>query len=71
MCRTAIFVTVQEHFIAYWRYREAVKLFRFLLSPWRLTGTSCPDVKMSLAKIGRTYKFTYYYFWDGGRVGAV
>jgi hypothetical protein len=28
-----------KHFIAYGRYREIVKLFRFLLSPYRLTGT--------------------------------
>jgi hypothetical protein len=32
-------VTVQEHFIAYCRCREAVKLFRFLLSPYSLIGT--------------------------------
>jgi hypothetical protein len=33
------FVSVQEHFIAYCRCREAVKLFRFLLSPYSLIGT--------------------------------
>jgi hypothetical protein len=33
------FVTVQEHSIAYCRCREAVKLFRFLLSPYSLIGT--------------------------------
>jgi hypothetical protein len=32
-------VTVQEHFIAYCRCREAVKLFRFLQSPVNLIGT--------------------------------
>jgi hypothetical protein len=31
VCRTAFLVSVQEHFIAYCRCREAVKLFRFLL----------------------------------------
>jgi hypothetical protein len=36
MCKTALFVIVQAHFIAYCRRREAVKLFRFLLSPYRL-----------------------------------
>jgi hypothetical protein len=39
VCRTALFVTVQEHCIAYCRCREAVKLFRFLLTPYSLTGT--------------------------------
>jgi hypothetical protein len=39
VCRTALFVTVQEHFIAYCRRREAVKLFRFLLPPYSLTRT--------------------------------
>jgi hypothetical protein len=34
-----IIVTVQGHFIAYCRCREAVKLIRLLLSPYRLTGT--------------------------------
>jgi hypothetical protein len=38
MC-TELFVTVQEHFIAYCKCREAVKLFRFLLSPYSLIGT--------------------------------
>jgi hypothetical protein len=32
VCRTELFVTVQEHAIAYCSCREAVKLFRFLLS---------------------------------------
>jgi hypothetical protein len=36
VCRTALFMTVQEHYIAYCRCREAVKLFRFLLSPYSL-----------------------------------
>jgi hypothetical protein len=31
-------VTVQEHFIAYCRCREAVKLFWFLLSQYSLMG---------------------------------
>jgi hypothetical protein len=35
----ANFVTVQEQFIAYCRCRETVKLRRFLLSPYSLTGT--------------------------------
>jgi hypothetical protein len=35
----ALFVTKQEHSIAYCRCREAVKLFRFLLSPYSLVGT--------------------------------
>jgi hypothetical protein len=61
MCRTALFVTVQEHFIVYCRCREAVKLFRFLLSPCRLTGTSCPELKTSLERMGQTCKFTYYF----------
>jgi hypothetical protein len=34
-----IFVTVQEHVIAYCKCREAVKLFRFLLSLYILIGT--------------------------------
>jgi hypothetical protein len=37
-------MTVQEHFIAYCRYREAVKPFRFLLSPYSLIGT-CNSVQ--------------------------
>jgi hypothetical protein len=37
-------VTVQEHFIAYCRCRETVKLFRFLLSPYSLIGT-CNSVQ--------------------------
>jgi hypothetical protein len=32
------FVTVHEQFIAYCRCLEAVKLFRFLLSPYGLIG---------------------------------
>jgi hypothetical protein len=32
-------VTVQEHFIAYCRCREAANLFRFLLPPKNLIGT--------------------------------
>jgi hypothetical protein len=36
VCRTALFVTVQEHFIAYCMCREAVKLFRFLLSAYKV-----------------------------------
>jgi hypothetical protein len=46
MCRTALFVTVQEHSIAYCRCREAIKLFRFLLSPYSLIGT-CNNVQNS------------------------
>jgi hypothetical protein len=34
-----IFGTIQEHFIAYCSYREAVELFRFMLSPYSLIGT--------------------------------
>jgi hypothetical protein len=37
---TNFFVTVQEHFIAYCRCREAAKLYRFLLSPYSLMGTA-------------------------------
>jgi hypothetical protein len=33
-CRTAIFVTVRKPFIGYCSFREVVKLFRFLLSPY-------------------------------------
>jgi hypothetical protein len=39
-----IFLTLQEHFIAYCRCREAVNLFRFLLSPYSLIGT-CDSVQ--------------------------
>jgi hypothetical protein len=39
VCRTALVVTVQEHCIAYCSCREAVKLFRFLLSPYSLVET--------------------------------
>jgi hypothetical protein len=35
-----ISVTIQEHFVAYCTRREAVKLFRFLLSPHGLTTVS-------------------------------
>jgi hypothetical protein len=38
------FVTVQEHFIAYCRCRETVKLFRFLLSLYSLIET-CSNVQ--------------------------
>jgi hypothetical protein len=38
VCRTALFVTVQEHFIACCRCREVVKLFRVLLSPCSLAA---------------------------------
>jgi hypothetical protein len=44
VCRTALSVTVQEHSIAYCRCREAVELFRFLLSPYSLVG-SCNSVQ--------------------------
>jgi hypothetical protein len=42
VCRTALFMTVQEHGTAYCRYtrREAVKLSRFLLSPYSLVWSS-------------------------------
>jgi hypothetical protein len=33
-----LFVTVQEHFGTYCGYRETVKLFKYLLSPWSLVG---------------------------------
>jgi hypothetical protein len=36
---TNFFMNVQEHFIAYCRCTDAVKLFRFLLSPYSLTET--------------------------------
>jgi hypothetical protein len=39
VCRTALVVTVQEHFIAYCRCRDAVELLRLLLSPYSLVGT--------------------------------
>jgi hypothetical protein len=38
-------MAVQEHFIAYCRCREAVNLFRFLLSPYSLIGT-CNSVQI-------------------------
>jgi hypothetical protein len=38
MCRTALSVTAQEYFMTYYRRTEAIKLFQFLLSPYRLTG---------------------------------
>lgn len=39
LCTTAPFVTVLEHFIAYCRCNEFVKLFRLLLSQYRTMGT--------------------------------
>jgi hypothetical protein len=39
-----LFASVQEHFIAYCRCREAVKLFRFQLSPYSLVET-CNSVQ--------------------------
>jgi hypothetical protein len=54
MYRTAPFVTVQEHFIAYCGCREAVKLFRFLLSPYSLIG---PATMCSFSDLQR---------WSGG-----
>jgi hypothetical protein len=39
VCRTALSMTVEEHCRDYCRYREAVKLFRFPLSPYSLVGT--------------------------------
>jgi hypothetical protein len=39
-----LFVTLQEHFIAYCKCREVVKLFRFLLSPYSVTKT-CNNVQ--------------------------
>jgi hypothetical protein len=47
LCRTVLLVTVQEHFIAYCRCREAVKLFWFLLSLYSLSGT-CSNIHFSL-----------------------
>jgi hypothetical protein len=42
--RRALFITVQKHSTAYCRCREAVKLWRFLLSPYSLIGT-CNSVQ--------------------------
>jgi hypothetical protein len=39
MCRTSLFMTVDEHFVACSKCKEIVKLFRFLLSPYNLIGT--------------------------------
>jgi hypothetical protein len=44
MCKTALFVAVQEYSAVYVPRKEAVKLFMFLLSPYSLTGT-CQNVQ--------------------------
>jgi hypothetical protein len=38
MCRTALFVSVEEHLTAYYMCKEAVTWFNFLLSPHGLKG---------------------------------
>jgi hypothetical protein len=53
VCRTALFMTVQECCIAYCRCREALKLFRFLLSPYSLIGTCNSVQKLNVMLIGR------------------
>jgi hypothetical protein len=45
------FMTLQEHFIAYCRYTEAVKLFRFMLSLYSLIWT-CSNVQNCTAEMG-------------------
>jgi hypothetical protein len=47
---TKHFVTVQKHFIAYCKCKEAAKLFRFLLSPYSLIGDlqQCAELHLSL-----------------------
>jgi hypothetical protein len=63
VCRTALFVTVQEHFIAHCRCREVVKLFVFVLSPYSLIAT-CNSLLMA-ARFGDVTKI-YVYFREGG-----
>jgi hypothetical protein len=60
------FVSVHEHSVAYCRCREAVKLFRFLLSPYRLIGT-CNSVQ-NLTAHGRTGYPVFIHPCDESRV---
>jgi hypothetical protein len=36
-----LLATLQEHFIAYYKWREVVKIFRSLMSPYGLATTMC------------------------------
>jgi hypothetical protein len=56
--------TVQEHFIAYCSCKKAVKLFRFLLSPYSLAETcKCSELHFSLAD--RNEKWLESVCWCG------
>lgn len=49
------FVTVHEYFVAYCMYSEAVKLFRFLVSPYSLIET----YNSAQCALGELWKLVY------------
>jgi hypothetical protein len=52
VCITALYGTVQEHLIAYYKYRVVTEVFRFLLTMHSLTGT----YKYAQLHFSRLYK---------------
>jgi hypothetical protein len=59
-----LFMSVQEYFVVYCGCIEVVKLFRLLLSPYRLTGT-CKYMELHFLLTGREGYVNLYFISSG------